>query len=90
MFGGHTHTQLLRRYQNVTFINPGSVGLPFEILPDGSARNPARAEYALVEVVKGQPSITFRRIPYDLQPLLEAAKKSGMPHAETWNDGWSD
>ena len=89
MFGGHTHTQLLRRYQNLIFVNPGSVGLPFEMLSDGSARNPAWAEYALVEVIKGQPSITFRRIPYDITPLLKAAKTSGMPHAETWSADWS-
>ena len=53
MFGGHTHTQLLRQYQDVTFVNPGSVGLPFEVLPDGSARNPAWAEYTLAEVIEG-------------------------------------
>ena len=90
LFGGHTHTQLLRRYQQLTFVNPGSVGLPFELLPNGSARNPAWAEYALVEVIQGQPSITFRRVPYDVQPLLEAAKTSGMPHAETWSADWSN
>ena len=90
MFGGHTHTQLLRRYQDLTFVNPGSVGLPFEVLPDGSVRNPARAEYALLEVVQEQPSITFRRVPYNLNPLLTAAKTSGMPHAETWSADWSD
>ncbi len=89
MFGGHTHTQLLRRYQDLMFINPGSVGLPFELLVDGSARNPAWAEYALLEVVQGQPSVTFRRVPYDVQPLLEAAKTSGMPHAEMWSADWS-
>ncbi len=84
MFGGHTHTQLLRRFQDTTFINPGSIGLPHEILVDGTARNPARAEYALLEVVRGQPSVTFRRVPYDLGPLLEAVEASGMPHGEVW------
>ena len=88
MLGGHTHTQLLRRFEKVTFVNPGSVGLPFE-LSGGGARNPAWAEYALVENVRGQPSVTFRRVPYDVGPLLEAAQTSGMPHAETWCAGWS-
>lgn len=89
MLGGHTHAQLLRRYQNVTFVNPGSVGLPYEILPDGSVRNPARAEYALVEVARGEPSITFRRVPYAIAPLLEAVRTSGMPHGEIWRADWS-
>ncbi len=88
MFGGHTHNQLLRRFENVTFINPGSVGLPFELLPGGGARNPAWAEYALLECVQGQPSVTFRRVPYDPGPLFEAARKGGMPHAETWCADW--
>ena len=84
MFGGHTHAQLLRRFQDMTFINPGSVGLPYEILADGNVRNPARAEYALLEVVNGQPSVTFRRVPYTLEPLRAAVRASGMPHGETW------
>lgn len=92
--GGHTHVQLLRRYQNVTFVNPGSVGRPYEIAPTGGdiggEYKPARAEYALVEVAKGQPSITFRRVPYDIKPLLAAAKTSGMPYAETWSADWLD
>lgn len=89
MFGGHTHVQLLRRYEDVTFVNPGSVGLPFERLPDGRVRNPARAEYALLEPLRGQPSVTFRRVPYDLQPLLKAVQTSGMPHADVWSADWS-
>ena len=43
MFGGHTHTQLLRRFGEVTFINPGSVGLPFELFPDGRATRLGRS-----------------------------------------------
>ncbi len=90
MLGGHTHAQLLRRFQNVMFVNPGSVGLPYELLPSGEARNPAWAEYALLEVVRGQPSVTFRRVPYDVKPVLEATARSGMPHAEWWSADWSD
>ena len=89
MFGGHTHVQLLRRYEDIVFVNPGSVGLPFERLPDGRVQNPARAEYALLEVSWGQPSVTFRRVPYDVQALLEAVQTSGMPHADVWSADWS-
>lgn len=89
MFGGHTHVQVLRRYEDLVFVNPGSVGLPFERLPDGRVRNPARAEYALLEVSRGQPNITFRRVPYDVRTLLEAVRTSGMPHADVWSAAWS-
>ncbi len=90
MFGGHTHMQLLRRFEEVTFVNPGSVGSPYELLPNGKARNPAWAEYALVDVVQGQPSITFRRVPYDVTPVLATAEKSEMPHASWWSADWSN
>lgn len=94
MLGGHTHVQLLRRYQDVTFVNPGSVGRPYETSPTGADTGgeykPARAEYALVEVVKGQPNITFRRVPYNLAPLRKAAEASGMPYTEKWLSGWLD
>ena len=89
MLGGHTHVQLLRRVQDAVFVNPGSVGLPFERLPDGRIQNPARAEYVLVEMLQGQPNITFRRVPYDAQTLLEAVQTSGMPHAGVWSADWS-
>lgn len=88
MLGGHTHTQLLRRFQEVTFVNPGSVGLPYEWLPDDRVHNPPWAEYALLVVVQGQPSVTFRRVPYDVTPLVEAARTGGMPHAGWWLGGW--
>ncbi len=89
MAGGHTHTQLLRRYKEGFLVNPGSVGLPFAYFRGAEgAVNPHWAEYALLDAVQGQPSLTFRRVPYDVTPLLQAARESGMPHAETWLEGW--
>ena len=89
MAGGHTHTQLLRRYKEGFLINPGSVGLPFAFFEGAAgAAHPHWAEYALLDVVQGQPSLTFRRVPYDIAPLVNAARESGMPHAEAWLAGW--
>ncbi len=44
--GGHTHIQMLRRYQDVFVLNPGSVGLAYEHVPWPSAtvRNPPWGE----------------------------------------------
>ena len=86
--GGHTHAQYVRRYQDKVLLNPGSVGLPYETLPSGVDRNPPWAEYAIVEWTGGQLDITLRRAPYDVAPLLAAAKASGMPHAEWWCKDW--
>ena len=89
MAGGHTHTQLLRRYRSGFLLNPGSVGLPFAYFNGAKgAINPHWAEYALVETVHGQPSVTFRRAPYDVAPLVEAARSSTMPYVDRWLSGW--
>lgn len=87
LFGGHTHQPFLRRFEEVTFVNPGSVGTPFERRADGSARSLPWAEYALVEV-RGEPSITFRRVPYDIPALIAWVRSGSMPHAEWWLAGW--
>ena len=92
MAGGHTHTQLLRRYKDGLLINPGSVGLPFLYAQVAKEKvevvNPHWAEYALVEAVHNQPSVIFRRVPYDVTPLVEAARSSTMPYVERWLSGW--
>lgn len=86
--GGHTHVQLLRRYQDSFILNPGSVGLPFEVSPKG-AYSPSWAEYALIEITSAGLRIELRRVSYDIKPLLEAAHSSGMPHADWWSKDWS-
>lgn len=87
--GGHTHTQMLRRYNQSYLINPGSIGLPWES-KNGSTniRNPSWAEYALVQVQGSQPSITFHRVQYDTSPLIKVARQCGMPHADWWTQDW--
>jgi predicted phosphodiesterase len=86
--GGHTHTQFARRYRDRIVMNPGSVGLPVLQPAGAKAINPPYAEYALVTIAKGEPSINLKRVPYDITPLIEAARKSGMPHAEQWLEDW--
>ena len=82
--GGHTHVQFIKRYHDKRIMNPGSVGLPYVIYADGSDANLAVAEYALLELVSGQPNVTFRRIVYDLEKLAQAVRSSSMPHQERW------
>ena len=90
MAGGHTHTQMLRRFGGPTLINPGSVGQP--IVPDpstGKVRNPSWAEYALVSCPAGDLRIEFRRTSFDSAVLVQAALACGMPHAKWWVRGWA-
>jgi len=87
--GGHTHTQLLRRYKDSFVINPGSVGLPWEYRRGSTdVRNPPWAEYAIIQAEDSQPNITFYRVHYDIKALIETAYQSGMPHAEWWVQDW--
>ena len=82
MAGGHTHTQMLRRYKDMMIINPGSIGLPL-------VRN-AWGEYALIEIREGRLAVEFRRVPFDLSALLQSARESGMPQFEWWAGDWAN
>jgi len=86
--GGHTHQPFLRRYRSSYLVNPGSVGLSFEYLPDGGTRNQARAEYALLEWSDGRLSVDFRRVSYDLGALIAAVHACDMPHQDLWIEQW--
>ena len=84
--GGHTHVQFVRRTgAGPQFhFNPGSVGLAYSHhQPAEAFRADHWAEYALLEVEGGRVELTFRRLPYDVTPLLEAYAHSGRPHAST-------
>jgi putative phosphoesterase len=90
MAGGHTHIQMLRRHGAAAIVNPGSVGLPFELIdPSGQTRNPPWAEYALVGWQAGRLSVELRRVPVDTASIVRAALASGMPHAEWWAEDWT-
>ncbi len=77
--GAHTHEQFVRRYHGARLMNPGSVGLSFVITAEGRAFNRPVAEYALLDVVNGEPNLTFRRVPYDAETYVESVRNSGMP-----------
>jgi len=86
--GGHTHLQLLRRYERCLLLNPGSVGLPFTDWWTDRIRIAPWAEYAIVASDGGRLEIDLRRTSYDVGALLELSLGSGMPHARWWADSW--
>jgi predicted phosphodiesterase len=91
MVGGHTHIQMIRRYEESFFVNAGSVGLPG--VNAGSPALPVNrrvrwAEYGVLSIEHGRLSIDLRRTPLDLLALLEAGRNSGMPHFEWWAQKW--
>jgi len=89
MSGGHTHIQMLRRYRESILVNPGSVGLGYELEKSGEkSHNVPWAEYAILDWLAGSLSLTFRRVPLDLTLFRQAALQSGMPHATWWISEW--
>lgn len=89
ILAGHTHLQMLRRRADSLFGNVGSVGLPFSEGPSGgSLRVSPWAEYGLATVDESGLTLEFRRVPYDVDEMLAAARASGMPHAEWWVSCW--
>ncbi|MGZ3603134.1 MAG: metallophosphoesterase family protein, partial [Ktedonobacterales bacterium] len=87
MIGGHTHIQMLRRYEDGMLVNVGSIGLPG--VNAGSPELPNNrhvhwAEYGVLSIESGRLSIDLRRTPLDMTAVLNAAERSGMPHGEWW------
>ncbi len=88
MAGGHTHEQFVRRLDQSIVLNPGSVGLPYETLEGGGARNPPWAEYAVLTTGGGRLSVELRRVPVDAGAIRGALLDSGIPHAARWAADW--
>jgi predicted phosphodiesterase len=87
--GGHTHIRMLRAYRGREIVNPGSVGLAYQFLPDGRVRVPPWAEFALLsQADAGAVSIDFRRVPYDRDVTVRAMIEREMPHAAWWAEDW--
>lgn len=81
---GHVHLAFVRCQRGRWVVNPGSVGLPF----DGDAR----ASYAILDADgEGRVSVCIRRVPYDVEETVRAARERGLPGweqlARTWRTG---
>lgn len=65
-FSGHTHVQVLARFREKSYCNPGSVGQP----RDGDAR----AAYALFDA----GTIVLRRVAYDIDRIAAEMDRAGF------------
>jgi hypothetical protein len=79
---------MVRRYSDSLFVNPGSVGLPFELWSPEDVRIAPRAEYAVIEATDGRLTVELRRTTYDVEAHLRGGLESGMPYAEWWAASW--
>lgn len=91
LVGGHNHNQMLRRYLNVTFVNTGSVGMPF-----GTTRSTREAlggyqpwaEWAMIEATDDGFGIDLRRTRLDVDAVIQSHRESDVPHSELLIEGW--
>ena len=88
LLGGHTHLQMIRRYEDAVIVNPGSVGLSFREWWPRPIRIAAWAEYGVLSYEQGKLSVDLRRTAFDVDSFLEYSRESGMPHADWWISCW--
>lgn len=70
VLGGHTHVQFAREVDGRTFVNAGSVGMPYEGRPG-----------AFWTLVDGE-AFEHRRTPYAVEAAVAAIGSSGYPQAD--------
>ncbi len=70
----HIHLPYVRHINGKAIANTGSVGLPFDGLP--------QASYLLVEGNKKRYRISIERVPFDTEHVAKQYKESGYPNAD--------
>ena len=85
---GHIHTPNIFRIKNKTIFNPGSVGMPIEMLNDNfydpTNKFSTVASYIILEGIldsKVLSSISFNliRLPYNIEDEIKLLENSGLP-----------
>jgi len=88
--GGHTHVQMVRQHKDMTFLNPGSVGTPFEFPVRGSEPHAIRrAEYAILDITDGRLTFNLHQLSIDFEFLAQTTRASGLPDVDFWLSTWS-
>jgi putative phosphoesterase len=88
LLGGHTHQQMLRRWNGRSIINPGTISLTAEKFPSGHHQARPWAEFAVMTLEAGSFDVSFRYVPIDLDELARHARASDMPHIDAWLALW--
>ncbi|MGD9056116.1 MAG: YfcE family phosphodiesterase [Desulfobacterales bacterium] len=68
---GHSHVPYYRMVDGVHFINPGSVGRPFDGDP--------RTSFAILKVDSGKLAVEHFRIPYAVEEVVQSLKENNLP-----------
>jgi len=84
--GGHSHIQMVRRYEDKLILNSGSIGNAFKFA--FSPGNPVSllpwAEYMIIAQSGNTLNIDSRRVYFDTDELLKKVKESHLPNSDWW------
>lgn len=84
---GHVHLQWLRRVGGALWLSVGSVGLVWEHKePLDDVPFLPFSEYAVVD--SDSLAVEFRRIPFEVEELIAAARVKDFPGLERWASQW--
>ena len=82
---GHVHLQWLRRFSDLLWFCVGSVGLVYEHKePMDDVPFLPWSEYAILS----DAGVEFRRIPFDVEELVRAARAADFPDVERFDSMW--
>lgn len=70
----HIHLPYVRYIDGRCIVNTGSVGLPFDGLP--------QASYALVEAEEDRFRVTIERVPYDVEKVVKQYRDYDYPNSD--------
>jgi putative phosphoesterase len=92
--GGHTHTQMVRRYREMLVVNPGSVGAPIAFARGANkAFYPPWTEFGLLELQEtplgSSLHIEVHRAPIEVDAVIAAVRAGDMPHQEWYIGHWA-
>lgn len=84
--GGHSHIQMLRGFNGMTIINPGSVGSVFKYAPTSGTEPTLQpwAEYSIVDADNATLSIEMFRIRFETEAFIKALLLSEIPLKQWW------
>jgi putative phosphoesterase len=89
--GGHSHIQMVRRYDTKLILNSGSVGNAFKSV--FSPGNPVKllpwAEYKIINQSGNSLNTDARRVYFNTDELLEKVKESQLPCTDWWLSQYS-
>jgi len=89
--GGHSHIQMVRRYDNKLILNSGSVGNAFRFAysPGTPVHLLPWAEYMIVSQSGASLNVDARRVYFDTEQLLKEVRGSQLPCAPWWLNQYS-